>query len=234
MSLKKVFRENWLTRKPLRNGLAPALALTLLLALGKVAEYPASFRLVYGKGEYWRAWTTLFVHADPAHLLSNVVLFVPFAYALLSAYSLLFFPLAGFLIGGLVNLVVLRTMPDSVMLVGASGVVYWMGASWVTLAILVDRRDRMTKRLLKGFGVSMILFLPEVYRPEVSYLAHLLGYFAGVGAALVYYALERRRFLRAEKFDYRYDFDAHWDPRINGYTADLPEDLVVELNNQES
>jgi len=197
--LKKVFRENWLTRKPLRDGVLPTAILLTMLVFGKLAEYPASGDLVFKQHEYWRAWTTLFVHADIGHLLSNL--------------------------GGLVNLAVLSTMPGKVMLVGVSGVVYWMGAAWITLAYLVDRRDKPIIRLVKSLGVSMLLFLPETYRPEVSYLTHLLGYLGGIGAALIYYGLLRRTFLRAEKYDLRYDFDAHWDPRINGYSEELAFDV---------
>lgn len=224
MPLKKVFRENWLTRKAPRNGVWPTLALVALLGFGKIAEFPASADLVYGKGEAWRAWTTLLVHANPGHLLGNLILFAPFAYALTSAFSPLFFPFAGFAIGGALNLAVLKTMPPATTLIGVSGVVYWMGAAWITLAFLIDRRERATIRLVKALGVSMLLFLPQTYRPEVSYLTHLLGYLAGVGSALVYYAFHRSTFRRAERYDYRYDFDAHWDPRINGYAEELPED----------
>jgi len=230
MPLKRTFRENWLTRKPLRNGVWATILLVLLLAFGKLAEYPASADLVYGKGEIWRAWTTLFVHADPGHLLANVFLFAPFAYALITAYGYFLFPVVGFFVGGLVNLVVLKTMPAATTLVGASGVVYWMGAAWITLAFLVDRRDRMTVRLLKAFGVSMLLFLPDKYRPEVSYLTHGLGYLAGVISALVYYAMKRSEFRRAERYDYRYDFEAHWDPRTNRYSAELIPDEIEAAN----
>jgi rhomboid protease GluP len=228
MPLKRVFRENWLTRKPLRDGFVPTVVLVFLLVCGRLAEYPASGELVFTRHEYWRAWTTLFVHEGPGHLLGNLFLFIPFAYVLTSYFGLLLWPLAGFFVGGLVNLVVLKTMPAQVMLIGASGVVYWMGAAWITLAFLVDRREKRVRRLLKALGVSMLLFLPETYRPEVSYLTHLLGYFAGIASALVYFGFRRHEFLAAEKVDFKYDFDAHWDPSINGYSEELPEDFVEE------
>jgi rhomboid protease GluP len=120
------------------------------------------------------------------------------------------------------------------MLIGVSGVVYWMGAAWITLALLVDRRGKLSTRLMKALGVAMLLFLPETYRPEVSYLTHLLGFLAGVASALIYYAIGRRRFRQAEKYDFRYDFDAHWDPRINGYSESLPDELAETVNTRES
>jgi rhomboid protease GluP len=221
LRLKRVLRENWLTRKPGRDGLIPTIVLVFFLGFGKLAEFPASGKTVFGNHEYWRAWTTLFVHADPGHLLSNLFLYAPFAYVLSSYFGLALFPTAGFFVGGLVNLVVLSTMPPEIQLIGVSGVVYWMGAAWITLGVLVDRRQKIGTRLLKGLGVSMLLFIPSTYRPEVSYLTHLLGYAAGVASALVYYGLRKKTLMAAEKYDYRYDFDAHWDPEINGYAEEL-------------
>ncbi|MBS1960645.1 MAG: rhomboid family intramembrane serine protease [Bdellovibrionales bacterium] len=229
--LKRVFRENWLTRDPAHPGLATTVALALLLAAGRLVEFPASGELVFGRGEYWRAWTTLFVHSGPAHLLSNLVLFIPFAFVLTGYYGWFLFPFLGFLVGGLVNLAVLREMPAAISLVGASGVVYWMGAVWITLAILVDRRERLARRVLKGFGVAMLLYLPEGYRPEVSYVTHLYGFLAGIACAVLYYYANRATFRAAERYEYRYDFDAHWDPRLNGYGPELPEEAPLDAES---
>lgn len=182
--------------------------LVCLFVLGTFADLAASPAAVFGGREYWRAWSALFAHADPAHLLSNLLLFIPFAFALTRHYSLAFFPVAGFFVGGLMNFLVLRAMPTHHSLVGASGVVYWMGAAWVTLSILVDRREKTAKRVLKGIGVSMLLFLPETYRPEVSYYAHFLGYVSGVASALVYYAFNRERFHAAEVYETVLDFNS--------------------------
>lgn len=196
-----------------------------LLFIGRWVEWTASPRLVFERGEIWRAWTTVFAHADWSHLLSNLILFVPFSYALLSYFSPWFFPLAGFVAGGLVNLAVLAGMPAGAHLVGLSGVVYWMGAAWITLGFLLDRRAKAIVRAVKALGVSLLLFAPQLYKPEVSYLAHALGYVFGVASALAYYRLRRAEFRAAERHDFTYDFDAHWNPETNGYSEELPTDF---------
>jgi rhomboid protease GluP len=233
MKLKPVFRENWLTKDPAQAATSTAFGLVALLAIGYFGASPASGDLVFRDGEYWRAWTTLFAHADIGHLLSNLFLFIPFAYLLAGYFSPFFFPLTGFFVGGLVNLVVLKTLPSSVILLGASGVVYWMGAAWITLSLLIDRRQSLAKRILKSIGVSALLFLPQIYRPEVSYLSHFLGYIAGVISATIYYAVDRRFFIAAEKYDYVWDVDSLWDPEINGFSEKLLLESFEETSNEE-
>lgn len=203
-----VVKENWLTRK------VPAriLPLTLLMVIIMIVSafiylgnyfnsdswMAASGAQVFKQGEYWRLWTTLFAHGDFSHIMSNMLLFIPFAYFLAGHFGTIFFPLIGFAVGGLTNLIVLWTMPENVSLIGVSGVVYWMGAAWMTLAFFIDRRESTGRRLIRILGVSMILFLPQTFSPEVSYLSHLVGYILGVLSGLILFLCFHRRFHSAE------------------------------------
>lgn len=153
--------------------------------------------LVFNKGEYWRAWTTLFAHGDLSHILGNLFLFFPFSYYLIAYFGYTFFPVFGVLVGGLVNLVVLQTMPAEVGLIGFSGVVNWMGGAWLALSWLIDRRESNGRRLLKVIAVTIVLFVPDSYKPEVSYISHFLGYFAGVFSGIIYYYMFKKTFDRA-------------------------------------
>ncbi len=95
-------------------------------------------------------------------------------------------------------MVVIQTMPEHIGIIGVSGVVYWMGGAWITLAWLIDRREALTRRLVKAGAVSLILFVPESFKPEVSYLSHFLGYFFGVISAVIYYHINKEKFLASE------------------------------------
>ncbi len=57
----------------------------------------------------------------------------------------------------------------------------------------------------------MILFLPDVYKPEISYSSHFIGYFLGVLSGVLFYLLFKNRFLQAEIIEYvpveEVDFD---------------------------
>lgn len=207
----KIMKENYLTKKPRMNALNSTLVLVLMLFYGSYIYLngllnadqwmPASAQAVYEKGEYWRAWTTLFAHGDLGHISSNLFLFFPFAYFLIGHFGFVFFPSGGFIVGGLINLLVLKTLPTNVLLIGVSGVVYWMGAAWVTLSFLIDRRETIGKSLVKVIGVSAILFVPDTFRADVSYLSHFGGYFFGVVSGALYYLVFRKKIREADVFE---------------------------------
>lgn len=239
MKFKTYIKENWLTKNPLSDGLNPTLILMCLL-LGTSFIYinnyfnapewmSATGDLVFNQHEWWRAWTTLFAHGDLTHILSNLFLFFPFSYYLIAYYGYIFFPVFGFFVGGLVNLMVLQTMPEHVGLIGVSGVVNWMGGAWLALSWLVDRRETKGRRVLKVVAVTIVLFVPDQFKPEVSYLSHFLGYFAGIFSGIGYYFLNRRKFLLAEVLEeIPDDDDAIWGSDFEFIDEAQPEYVVVE------
>lgn len=203
--------ENWLTRKPQALALERSLFLVFVLfassflfwtgILGADQWMPASPYQVFREHQYWRLWTGLFAHADAGHLLSNIFLFLPFSYFLLGHFTPVLFPALGILLGGLINFLVLKSMPEQSSVIGISGVVFWMGAVWLYLFLLIDRRESFRRRLAKVLFISVVLFIPETYKPETSYLSHFIGYVLGVLSAFAFYALRRREILAAEVYE---------------------------------
>jgi rhomboid protease GluP len=204
-----VLTETWLDRKP--NAWAGPVVFWLGLLLfasallfwgseSAQAWMLAKRSLVLTGHEYHRLFTTLFAHADLGHLLSNALLFLPLTYALARHFSFLFL-LMGFASAGLVNLFVLYTLPPHSALLGISGLVYWLGSAWLTLYLLLERRQKLRRRFGAALFLTLILFVPETLRPEVSYLSHFVGYMSGVAGALFYYTLARKKFRAAEKWE---------------------------------
>ena len=243
MTKKFKIKENWLTKLPTKDGLVPTLFLisfllmTSFIYLNNYFNAPlwmsASYEKVFIKHEWWRAWTTLFAHGDLSHIASNLFLFAPFSYFLISYFGLVYFPLIGFFIGGLINLLVLQTMPEEVHLIGVSGVVYWMGGAWLALAWLIDRRDSRERRILRVIAVTIVLFVPDSFKPEVSYLSHFLGYFFGIFSSLIYYLIFKKQFRKVEVFETIPEFEPI--PWYDDYLAEqelLKAELLAAEDNQ--
>lgn len=204
-----VIRETWLTKKPHSASAFIAAFSTFLLTAGSVAYWiapenisramSASRRLVFDDGQIWRLWSTIFAHADAGHLLSNSFLFFILGFFLYGYFGFRLFPLAALFWGGLTNWVVLKTYPPDVHLIGASGVVYWMGGAWLILYFLLSLQKSMTQRLLRTLGVAFLLFLPaEAFEPRTSYRTHFVGFLLGLLAGILHYILHRKLFRSAE------------------------------------
>ena len=208
METKTRVIENWLTRKPNESAFNMTSLITLiLLASGYIflagffntyIWMPANAQDVFSNHQYWRPWTALFAHGDLGHLMNNAIMFLPLTYLLTSYFGFFLFPFLGIVLGGFINMLVLKTMPIETSLIGMSGVVYWMGAVWLTLFLLIDTRKTFRRRFAIALFLSVVLFAPQKYEAGISYLSHFLGYFLGIISGLIYYYFNRKKFLAAE------------------------------------
>lgn len=199
----------YLTRKPDPEALMVAVIATLALFLSTMwvwfspqglEELTVSSReAVFGRQEYWRLWTAAITHADAGHLVSNSFLFFVLGYFLTAYFGLVMFPILAFLLSGLINALALATYAPTVNLLGASGVVYWMGGVWLVLYLMIDTRRSWGSRWLRVFGVGILMFVPsEAFEPSVSYRTHFIGFLVGILTGLLYYAANAKRLRAAE------------------------------------
>jgi len=216
MEIQTRLVSNIFTRKFLASAWPLTLAWIILvygasfLMLERDVSLEASGVLVFEKNEWWRAWSALFVHGDLAHLLSNTPWLVVFMFLLNGVFGAVPVLLA-FLVTGLGNFFVLATMPAQVSLVGASGVVHFVGAMWVTLHVLADHREGLKPRFGSALFLMLMLFIPGDYRPNISYVGHITGFVLGVLTGVAYYLVKRASFKALEVFETRFippvDFD---------------------------
>ncbi len=197
-------------------------------ALGAKEFLSASGEWVFTKHEYWRVFSALFVHVDLGHYLSNLFLLVPFSLFLMGHFSRWFFPVAGIVSGAIVNLIVLHALAPDTQLLGFSGVVYWMGGAYLTLALFIENRDSFHKRLIRVIGISLILFFPMTLQKEVSYLSHFLGFVFGVISATVYYLLNKKKFDDEVVFEYTYFYSEN-----DHYPGDYMKTVTLKGNTIE-
>lgn len=129
---------------------------------------------------WWISIVAIFIHADLGHFLSNLILFIPFASLLESHYGRVTFPWIGLLIGYITHLIVLTIHGPGYALIGASGMVYGLGGLWLGLFVLHGNRFQFRQRILRSVGAMLILLFPSQFFPEVSYLAHGVGFLVGL------------------------------------------------------
>ena len=142
------------------------------------------------EGEWWRLFSSMFLHFGFVHLMNNMVsLFVlgGFLENRIGKARYLALYLLGGLAGNLLGLVIEHSSGDYVLSAGASGCIFALMGAMVALALL--RRDLLSgippARLFVGVVLS---FLPGVYSRNISLSAHaggLLGGFMIMGALLL-------------------------------------------------
>jgi rhomboid protease GluP len=178
-----------LTRKPAAISstvaLATAVLVTMITLLGWYLPaigqlLPVSNEQFFSGLQWWRPWTACFAHADVAHLLSNLVLFVIFGRFLSGHFGEWLFPFWAFILGGLANLIVLPSYPPEVSVLGASGVVNVLGGMWLALYFMISRQYKMSGRIVRTLGVALLLFAPQEFRPNVAERVHVAGLVCGL------------------------------------------------------
>jgi len=203
-----VVTETWLSRKPAADAFLVSALATMFLAIGSLVYWndiagasglmKASQSQVFERNQLWRLFTALLAHGDEKHLLSNSFLFFVLGGFINGYFGSKLFPALAFLFGALTNLIILKTMSPETSLLGASGIVFWLGGVWLTLYYLIDIKRSHRQRILRTLGVAIVLFFPaEAFDPSTSYRSHFLGFFFGVLAALVHYFFHRQKYLNA-------------------------------------
>ncbi len=200
-----VVHSTWLSQKPARWAFVISASVALIIALfswiywqdlGLASQWmPATQNSVWNQHLFWQAWTALFAHADFKHLLSNMFLFFIFGSFLNGYFGLWMFPFMAFVFGGITNLLVLRGMQPETQLLGASGVVFWMGGAWLSLYFLLDEKRSYYQRGLRALGVAILLFFPaEAFDPHISYSSHFWGFILGLVFGISFYYYHRAKF----------------------------------------
>lgn len=124
--------------------------------------------------ELWRLFTSMFLHSDILHLISNLIgllLFGTFIENLASkrAYLIIYF------VSGIIgNVMSLFLLDPNVISLGASGAIYGLIGATVMIIIL----ERNTAQLLITF-VYLIYFIITSFSPNINYASHIFGLISG-------------------------------------------------------
>jgi rhomboid protease GluP len=133
------------------------------------------------QGEWWRAFTAIWLHADIAHLASNTItggLAVGLAMGRFGAGTALFLTL---LAGAAANFFAMNVRGAAYSGLGASGVVMAALGMLAGYAVIWWRVSRYaTKPVLISVGAGVLLFLVIGIDPSSDVLAHLGGFVSGL------------------------------------------------------
>ncbi|MBT7611564.1 MAG: rhomboid family intramembrane serine protease [Bacteriovoracaceae bacterium] len=149
---------------------------------------------VFRDGEYWRLFTSSFIHADLSHLLANSYMLGVMGYFVNYHYGAITYPILGFVAGIFINLIVISDFTGKSTLVGASGVVYYLWGFWLILYIFIQRHVPLNRRLMKVTAIGIFVLAPSQFKPQVSYYAHVVGLFLGMISGFTYYLKNRRQY----------------------------------------
>tara|TARA_R110002072_G_scaffold64203_4_gene159664 strand:+ start:108215 stop:108925 length:711 start_codon:yes stop_codon:yes gene_type:complete len=173
---------------------------------------------VFGNKEYWRLFTSSFIHGDLKHFLSNSLMLGVMGYFVNYHYGKFIFPMIGFLSGIFINLIVIWDYPPNASLVGASGVVHWLWGFWLVLYIAIQRNIPLQRRIMKVMVVGLVVLLPTEFNAQTSYYAHGVGLALGLITGLVYFFFNAKKIYSHEK----------WEQKINIIDDELVNEAIGE------
>jgi membrane associated rhomboid family serine protease len=121
----------------------------------------ASYNSVFVEGQYYRLLSSLFIHADLAHLFGNGWIFLVFAFLLYNYYGALVFPAMSFICGIATTAVTIYFYPPNTRLLGASGMIYSMVAMWLVFFLKFDTRYSFFIRLVRAVAFILVILFPS-------------------------------------------------------------------------
>jgi rhomboid protease GluP len=202
MKLVYKLKDNYLSHSHYKNALLWSLIpITLIVVISNMHWLHVEWtQLLYAKkslvdsGEWWRVFTTSFLHADIGHLLSNLLMYfilTYFLYSYFGSFLSIFFPI---ILGGVINLLTLNYYTTDTTLVGASGIVYYLWGFWLVLFYFLQKKYTRIGRSLRVGAIFLVLLVPTKFEPQTSYFAHYAGFAIGITFGLSYYFIRKRYF----------------------------------------
>lgn len=202
-----------ITQKPPRTALPVALMTLAIMgvvslfywsdSMGWSDQLPAVKRNILG-GEWWRLITAIFIHADLGHFLSNMYMLGIFCFFIYAYFGFKLYPLWSLVAAALTNLFAILTYEPDVRLLGASGLVYVLGGTWLTLYFLIQRQYHLGGRLLRVVGIGALIFFPTSFVPTTSYRTHFIGFVFGVAMGAIFF-YKNKAWIRSKE-SYRVNF----------------------------
>ena len=175
-------------------GIATLTSLVYWIEPSIKANLGANAAGVFAKGQWYRLLSGMLLHSDLRHLLSNLLFLIPFGGLLTFYYGRAMFPWTALVLGLLTHAIVLTTYAPGLYLNGSSGMLYAMFGLWLSLYYKAQTHLPRRKRWLRLIGFGLIMFVPNVVHPHVSYRAHYIGLALGLVCGWIYAKMHEEEF----------------------------------------
>ena len=138
--------------------------------------------------EYWRLFTSMFLHADVFHIFSNMIALLLFGAAVENNYTKFEYLIIYFISGLIGNLFSLFLLPLNTISLGASGAIFGLiGAAFILFAIDGDK-------FLLFLGLFYLAyFIFSSFAPGINLWAHLFGLIGGIFFGYLFFRKKRDR-----------------------------------------
>ena len=180
-------KEKKIAKLPDASAFLPSVSFVILASILCFLDWSGTYNMslwisktTFESGEWWRAITALFGHADIAHLTSNAGLVIVFGFLLSGYFGNLGFPFIPMLIGVAANIATVQHYPESTRLLGASGMLYGMVGLWLTIYLFKEENVSWGQKTMRVLAVALMLLFPTQFDPKTSYLAHGYGFLFGI------------------------------------------------------
>lgn len=193
---------SFLAERPSRKSFWPGVIFALMAAAASVVAWnDSSFKAdwignpekIFSGGEWWRLFTSMLLHSDIEHLLSNLFFLIPFGGLLTNYFGWRIFPWLGLALGTATQALSLKTYPAGANLLGASGLLYVLFGLWLSLYFRAEAHLRWTNKLMRVVGFGLVMFIPSQFQSNVSYRTHYIGLAVGLAAGAIYGAIALKR-----------------------------------------
>ncbi|MHA1508960.1 MAG: rhomboid family intramembrane serine protease, partial [Promethearchaeota archaeon] len=124
--------------------------------------------------ELWRLITSMFLHRDFLHLVSNMFFLLIFGSYIEFSFSKVEFVLIYFISGFLGSLFSVFFLPLNAISLGASGAIFGLLGAVLSMFIF----DRNNPLIILGL-IYAFYFVITSFRPGVNYFAHIFGLSGG-------------------------------------------------------
>ena len=143
--------------------------------------YSNAWDFIYYKEQYYRLFTSMFLHADMVHIFSNMVTLCAIGYQLEVSFGhfkyLLTYMLSG-LVASLLSFGYHFYLGEPVISMGASGAVFGIFGAYAIYSIFNRKENEPVPALKIGF-VALVMLLNGMTSSYIDNAAHLGGLVAG-------------------------------------------------------